>query len=256
MFELVRDYFKRLATRRLLKKKSFKELEKLLGHKINNTNLFIEALTHRSILDGSKFKVSNERLEYLGDAVLGMVIAEHLFKSFPGFNEGNLTKMRSNLVNRNTLYDIAIKINLSQHLFIQKELLHPENAGLKTILADAFESLVGAIYLEFGFNACKQFIGKHILSPTLEKGLHLVDENYKSQLLELIQKHKLEQPRYLVVNEEGPEHDRTFTICVSIGTQIFGEGRGRNKKSAEQLAAKSTLEKLSILMNSGEYPLR
>lgn len=245
MFRFVRDYFRRLEQKKILKKKDFRKLEELIGKKITNPDRFIEALTHRSALDQTKFKTSNERLEFLGDAVLGMVIAETLFEMFPQTNEGLLTKMRSNLVNKNNLYEVAQVINLYQFLFIQEDLVSGQSLGIKSILADATEALIGAIYTEYGYTVAKDFILKFILEPGLTKGVHVTDENYKSQLLELIQKKKVELPRYYVVEESGPEHDRVFTVRVSVGLHVLGEGKGRNKKSAEQVAAKMALDRLS-----------
>ncbi|MCA0389350.1 MAG: ribonuclease III [Bacteroidetes bacterium] len=245
MFGFVRDYFRRLEQKKLLKRKDFKKLEELIGKKITNPDKFIEALTHRSALDQNKFKVSNERLEFLGDAVLGMVTAETLFAMFPQTNEGTLTKMRSNLVNKNNLFEVAQVINLYQFLFIQEELVNSQSQGIKSILADAIEALIGVIYTEYGYQTAKDFISKFILEPGLTKGVHVTDENYKSQLLELIQKKKVELPRYYVVDETGPEHERIFTVRVSVGLQVLGEGKGRNKKSAEQVAAKMAMDRLS-----------
>jgi len=245
LFGFVRDYFRRLEQKKLLKRKDFKKLEELIGKKITNPDKFIEALTHRSALDQNKFKVSNERLEFLGDAVLGMVTAETLFAMFPQTNEGTLTKMRSNLVNKNNLFEVAQVINLYQFLFIQEELVNSQSQGIKSILADAIEALIGVIYTEYGYQTAKDFISKFILEPGLTKGVHVTDENYKSQLLELIQKKKVELPRYYVVDETGPEHERIFTVRVSVGLQVLGEGKGRNKKSAEQVAAKMAMDRLS-----------
>ncbi len=249
MFGFVRDYFRRLEQKKLLKRKDFKKLEELIGKKITNPDRFIEALTHRSALDQGKFKVSNERLEFLGDAVLGMITAETLFEMFPKTNEGVLTKMRSNLVNKNNLFEVAQGINLYQFLFIQEDLVSGKSVGIKSILADALEALIGVVYTEYGFAVTKDFIHKYILEPGLTKGVHVTDENYKSQLLELIQKKKVELPRYYVVDETGPEHERIFTVRVSAGLHVLGEGTGRNKKSAEQVAAKMALDNFQ----SGEF---
>ncbi|MBV6444208.1 MAG: ribonuclease III [Ignavibacteriales bacterium] len=245
MFRFVREYFRRLEQKKLLKKKDFRKLEELIGKKITNPDRFIEALTHRSALDQTKFKTSNERLEFLGDAVLGMIVAEALFEMFPQTNEGLLTKMRSNLVNKNNLFEVARVINLYQFLFIQEDLISGQSLGIKSVLADATEALIGAIYTEYGYEVTKDFILKYVLEPGLTKGVHVADENFKSQLLELIQKRREELPKYYVVEETGPEHDRVFTVRVAVGPKVLGEGQGRNKKSAEQSAAKMALERIS-----------
>ncbi len=249
MFRILKQYFKRLESKKLLRKKNIRELESLIGHKIHDPALFVTALTHRSALDGKKFKESNERLEFLGDAVLGIVVAEYLYNSFPSTNEGALTKMRANLVNKNTLFEVSKNISLYQYLFIQEDLLSNQNIGIRTILADALEALTGAVYLQFGYDSAKQFIVDNLLQENIKKGVHLVDDNFKSQLLEFVQRQKWELPRYSVVREEGPEHDRIFTVQVAVGETVLGAGKGRNKKSAEQEAARIALERINPSLN-------
>ena len=235
MLGFLSKLLRRSSEVKILSKKTLNQLEKLIGHKINNQQLFIEAFSHRSVVDRKKFKASNERLEFLGDAVLSFAIAYALFKNFPENDEGFLTKTRSNFVNKNTLYDAGVRINLVDYLFISRELLASANMGIKTIVADAFESLIGAIYLDLGFDTAYKFINRYLLEPNLKIGLHLIDENYKSQLLELTQAVRLENPKYVVIKEEGPEHDRVFTVSVSVSNEELGIG---NKKTAEQDAAK------------------
>ncbi|MBX2976761.1 MAG: ribonuclease III [Ignavibacteriaceae bacterium] len=245
MFKFLKKIIEKFGSKQILSKKNLEKLEILIDHKITDPQIFIEALTHRSYLDSKKFKVSNERLEFLGDAVLGFVVAEGLFKVFGDKDEGFLTKIRSNFVNRNSLYDAAVRIDLIHFVFVSKELMAAENLGIKTILADALEALLGAIYLHCGIDTCRNFILKYIFNPNIKMGVHLVDENYKSQLLEYAQAVKLEIPKYYVINEEGPEHERYFTVEVRIGQQALGEGRARNKKSAEQDAAKAALHEIA-----------
>lgn len=250
MFKFISHIFDKLRSQKVLSKKSIEKLEELINHKISDPQIFIEALTHRSYLDNRKFKVSNERLEFLGDAVLGFIVAEGLYQLFDDKDEGYLTKIRSNFVNRNSLYDAAVRIDLIHFLFVSKELIGTENLGIKTILADALEAIIGAIYLHCGLETCRNFIHKFIIDPNIKMGIHLVDENYKSQLLEYAQSIKLEIPKYFVINEEGPEHERYFTVEVRIGHQALGEGRARNKKSAEQDAAKAALQNIAVLKKS------
>ncbi len=230
--------------------KQKKKIEALIDHEISNPDIFIEALTHRSYLDQKNFLKSNERLEFLGDSLLGFVIARELFLKFGDRDEGFLTKVRSNFVNRNTLAEAAKRINLMDFMFISPELLSPNNPGLRTLLGDVMESFIGAIYLDCGNDVAERFIITHLFTPYINSGLHLIDENYKSQLLEIIQSLKLELPRYYVIRETGPEHDRTFTVEVRIGNEVLGEGMGRNKKSAEQEAAKKGLQKISSIVST------
>lgn len=244
MFKFLTDLLRKSSSVKLLTRKNIKQLEELIGEKIKDPKYYIEALTHRSALDYKRFKKSNERLEFLGDAVLGFCVAEVLYYNFKEKDEGFLTKIRANFVNKNTLYESAVRINLIHYLFISNELLASANIGIKTILSDALEALIGAIYLDSGLETVKRFINTYVIDPNLKMGLHLVDDNYKSQLLELTQAARLEMPKYVVIKEEGPEHERWFTIQVQVGEEELGIGKGRNKKTAEQEAAKEAFYKL------------
>jgi len=225
-------------------------IESLIGTKINNVGYFVQALTHRSFLeDSGAHNLSNERLEFLGDSVLNLVVGEFLFKKFPDEDEGFLTKARANLVNKNVLAETAQKINLADLLLIGKNIYASFEVGAKTILCDAFEALIGAIYLDSGNAVTRELIYNLLIEPQLEEGSHLADDNYKSQLLEYTQANKLDMPQYVVVKEEGPHHDRTFTIGVYIGNKELGTGVGKNKKAAEQNAAKEAFEKLHQVRN-------
>ncbi len=223
-----------------------RKLESLIGSPISNSSFFIQALMHRSYLEqNEEYDVSNERLEFLGDSVLSLIVAEYLFDAFPEKDEGFLTKVRAKIVNRLALADAAEKINLVDFLLVSKNISNSFANGSKTILADALEALIGAIYLDNGLDSAKDFIQKILIQPNLKEGLYLIDENFKSQLLEFAQANKMESPTYIVVKEEGPQHNRIFTVKVSIGNRDYGFGKGKNKKSAEQKAAQEALEKLN-----------
>lgn len=225
-----------------LAKEKFKDLEQLIGTSIKNRTYFIQALVHRSFLEENEdYMFSNERLEYLGDSVLNLIIGEYLFAKFPNEAEGFLTKVRAKMVNRDALNIAAEKIHLADFLLLSSNISQNVISNSKSILSDAFEALIGAIYLDTGLEACTRFIIRVIADPMLEEGEHLIDENYKSQLLEFAQAKKLSTPVYETVEEEGPHHARVFTIEVIIGNIKYGEGRGMSKKSAEQNAAKSAL---------------
>lgn len=229
----------------VLSAEKFLELESLVGFRIDHKEFFIQALTHRSFLEQSEdYDVSNERLEFLGDSVLNLTAAEYLFEMFPAKDEGFLTKVRAKLVNRVALADAAEDINLKNYLLISKNISSSFAKGSQTILSDALEALIGAIYLDKGLESAKNFINKILIQPNLEDGVYLIDENYKSQLLEYAQAKKLENPYYKVVKEEGPQHNRVFTVKVFIGDEDYGIGTGKNKKSAEQKAAQQALENL------------
>lgn len=224
----------------------FKKLEKLTGSPINDSSYYLQALMHRSYLEQSEeYDVSNERLEFLGDSVLSLIVAEYLFDEFPEKDEGFLTKVRAKIVNRLALADAAEKINLAEFLLVSKNISNSFVNGSKTILSDALEALIGAIYLDNGLDSAKMFIQKILIQPNLKQGLYLIDENYKSQLLEFAQANKMDSPTYNVIKEEGPQHNRLFTVKVSIGNRDYGIGKGKNKKSAEQKAAQEALDKLN-----------
>jgi ribonuclease-3 len=231
---------------RLFTPQKFSELEKIIGFHIKNREFFIQALMHRSFLEqNSEYDVSNERLEFLGDSVLNLIVAEYLFMTFPDMNEGFLTKVRAKLVNRIALADAADRIKISEFLLVSKNLSSSFTNGSRTVLSDAFEALIGAIYLDNGLNSAKEFIIKTLIDPNSKDGVYLIDENYKSQLLEYAQANRMENPLYDVIKEEGPQHNRIFTVQVSIGSKVHGVGIGRNKKGAEQKAAQAALEKIA-----------
>ncbi len=232
--------------KQILTPHKFAALEKIIGFPIKDKSHYIQALMHRSFLEELEDKdTSNERLEFLGDAVLSLIVAEYLFEKFPDENEGFLTKIRSKLVNRFALSDAAEEIGLANFILINQNLTNTFSRASKTVLSDAFEAIIGAIYLDNGLEVTKKFIHRVLIGPLTKDGEYLVDENYKSQLLEYAQANKIEVPNYIVINEEGPQHDRLFTVKVNVGENYFGVGKGKNKKSAEQRAAKATLEKIS-----------
>jgi ribonuclease-3 len=224
---------------------TFNKLEKIIGASILDKNIYVEALIHRSFLEeNEQISLSNERLEFLGDSVLNLVIGEYLFNKFPQEEEGFLTKVRAKMVNRNALSLVAENLNLGELLIISSSVPKSITHNSKSMLSDALEALIGAIYLDKGIDTCKKFIQTNILEPALKNGDHLIDENYKSQLLEYAQANKLAIPVYQIVSEEGPHHDKTFIAEVIIGEKVLGEGKGKSKKEAEQNAAQVALKKV------------
>jgi len=224
---------------------TFNKLEKIIGASILDKNIYVEALIHRSFLEeNEQISLSNERLEFLGDSVLNLVIGEYLFNKFPQEEEGFLTKVRAKMVNRNALSLVAENLNLGELLIISSSVPKSITHNSKSMLSDALEALIGAIYLDKGIDTCKKFIQTNILEPALKNGDHLIDENYKSQLLEYAQANKLAIPVYQIVSEEGPHHDKTFIAEVIIGEKVLGEGKGKSKKEAEQNAARVALKKV------------
>ncbi len=227
-----------------LNDETISELEQILGIKIYNPAIFEQAFIHRSylpILKHSKY-FSNERLEFLGDSILGMVVADYLFSLHSHVPEGELTKMRSWLVNSNSLALTARKLLLDKFIKLSFSAEKSLKQGSDSILADALEALIGAIYVDSGFDAAKQFIIHSIIPIELNESL-MKDDNYKSILLEKVQSKGYDAPKYNIIDEFGPDHDKTFTVGVYINDNLVAKGSGKSKKQAEQSAAKKALKK-------------
>lgn len=221
------------------------DLENILGLKINNIEYFEQALTHRSYLhiieDQTVF--SNERLEFLGDSVLGMVVADYLFSLHSDVLEGGLTKMRSWMVNKNSLVECAKRLKLNELLLMSFSASKALEQGSDSILADALEAIIGAIYLDSGLEATKKFIVNTMI-PIIVSQNYMVDRNYKSLLLETVQSMGKEPPKYVVLDETGQDHNKEFLVGVLVDSDMMGTGLGKSKKQAEQYAAKEALEKI------------
>jgi len=228
-------------------KKNLASLQSSLNISIKNPNYYIKALTHSSFLDlHPEFIKSNERLEFLGDSVLSMVVGKYLFENYPDEEEGFLTKSRSSLVNRERLAEAAEEFGLQNIILYNQRYLKDSVEGLQTILADALEAIIGAIYLDQGLERAEQFIITQLIKPLEDDDSFLVDTNYKGQLLEFTHARKIPNPRYIVKREEGPPHNKEFTIEVFIADKLMGVGFGKNKKSAEQEASMNALQKLKV----------
>ena len=233
----------------------FKEFQDRINYGIINKKIFINALTHRSFLKSKNVNglklTSNERLEYLGDAILDSVVAEYLFKNFPMSEEGDLTKFRSVLVNQRFLAERAKDIELQKYLLASPTALKSIDDGYDTILSDAYESLIGAIFIDRGYEASKDFLNNQIFKKLDVKWLNQFDENFKSKLLEYSQANTDYVPEYRVIEQEGPEHNKLFTVEVSINERALGIGKGRTKKQAEQEAASNALKNLDVIERMG-----
>lgn len=222
-----------------------RRLQRVLGCKIHNRDLFVQALLHRSFPQRSGHaSSSNERLEYLGDSVLNLIVGEHLYARYPNAPEGDLTKMRSRLVNRKALAAYAKALCLSDFILMSPSAAQSVGRGYDTIIADTFEAIVAAIYLDRGFVTARRFVERQVSQALAHGAVATVDENYKSKLLEYAQSRGLGVPRYLIIKEEGPDHDRTFTVDVLLHNERRGTGAGKNKKDAEQAAASQALNNL------------
>ena len=221
-----------------------KDLEAAIGYKFKNIALLQNALAHSSYANERWHNslMSNERLEFLGDSILGMCVAEYLYCTFPDRPEGELTRMRADMVCEQTLANVAGRIGLGEHLLLGKG---EEQGGGRTrnsILADAVESVIAASFLDGGMGAAKQFIQKFILVEVPVKKLHNVD--YKTSLQELVQQKKNQVLTYALVGESGPDHDKHFEVEVSLNGKVVGLGSGSSKKRAEQDAARVAIESL------------
>jgi ribonuclease-3 len=228
------------------KKFDFGRFEHLIGYRPKSWSLFLESLLHRSYLQylGPQAK-SNERLEFLGDAILNSLVAEHLYRLYPSMEEGDLTKVRSRLVNRKALAQRAKELRLSDYMLLSSSALQSVDSGSDSILADAFEAVIGAIYLDGGLSAAREFVTRALLAQSGILSSALTDDNYKSALLEYSQGRSMGVPRYAIVREDGPDHDRRFTVEVFLGAESLGTGTGRSKKDAEQAAAAQALERIN-----------
>lgn len=217
-----------------------KELMEKIGYKFKNEALLENALSHSSYANEKRTQ-SNERLEFLGDSVLSLVTAEYLFGHYSHIPEGELTKLRASLVCEQALYSFAKSIELGEHLLLGKGEKLTGGDKRPSILADAFEAVIAAVYLDGGYEAAK----KHILSfivPEIEQKRPAKFEDYKTLLQEIIQQNPDEMVEYRVTNESGPDHNKTFTVEVTLNHNVIGVGVGKSKKDAEQKAASEALK--------------
>lgn len=221
-----------------------KDLEIAIGYRFQNITLLQNALSHSSYAnerwhDSLK---SNERLEFLGDSILGMVTAEYLYRNFPQRPEGELTRMRADMVCERALASVAERIELGKHLLLG----HGEEAGggrnRDSILADAVESVIAACFLDGGMEAARNFINTFVLTEVPVQKLRNAD--YKTALQELVQQKKNQALSYVLVGESGPDHDKQFQVEVKLNGRVVGTGVGKSKKRAEQMAAQAAIEAL------------
>lgn len=225
------------------------EIETQINYTFKNKDLIIQALKHRSFLaiTNEQRLQSNERLELLGDAVLGMVVVEYLYNEFPQKEEGDLTAIKSLIVSRKILASIAREIGLGKYILINDSEDKAGGRNRASILSDAFEAITGAIYLDGGLVTAENFIQEMLLCHIEEIVSKEQYRNFKSILLEYSQGKNLGIPKYVVTREEGPDHDKLFTIQVVVDEIALGSGKGNSKKKAEQIAAKNALKKINII---------
>jgi ribonuclease-3 len=232
-----------------LSEKDIYRLESKLNYKFHDKFLITQAVKHRSFLSVTYESrlLSNERLELLGDAVLGMVVTEFLYKRFPKKEEGELTAIKSLMVSRKILARIAKQIGIGEFILLNDAEEKAGGRNRPSIIADAFEAIVGAMYLDGGLDTVIDFINKKLLVRTDKIICEEQYKNFKSMLLEYSQSKNLGLPHYMVRDEEGPDHDKLFTVEVLINNEVLGMGKGNSKKKAEQISAKNALKKLNII---------
>ena len=214
-------------------------LESIIGYTFKNPELLEIALTHTSYANESRIPVKhNERLEFLGDSVLQIVSADYLFHAYADRPEGDLTRIRSSLVSEGALFQFAQEINLGDYLRLGRGEEHCGGRTRPSVVSDAFEALIAALYLDGGMEVAKNFI-----LPFITEGKH-AEADYKTRLQEVVQQDPSAVLKYEVTGETGPDHNKQFTVCVWRNGELLAEGKGRSKKAAEQHAAKVALEKL------------
>lgn len=226
---------------------TLEQLQKDLGYTFRDESLLRAALYHSSYANEHRAEeiVSNERLEFLGDAVLGFVSGEFFFRSFPNAPEGELTRIRAALVREESLHEVAQELKLGQYLKLGRGEDSGGGRSRPSILADATEAVFAAVYLDGGMDSVRELIHRVLLSRGHIEVAETRRRDYKTELQELVQRKPQQALRYEPVSESGPDHAKVFTVAVLLNGTTIGEGSGRSKKEAEQSAAKSALERLT-----------
>lgn len=217
-----------------------KDLQHKIHYQFHDQGLLRLALTHSSCTHEKSHVKNNQRLEFLGDSVLSMVVASYLYTNLPKEDEGMLTKIRASLVCDYALAELALKIGLGDHLIMGKGEEHSGGRRRKSNLEDAFEALVGAVFLDGGYEAAQKFV-LQFMPKTMDENRLYSNHDYKTALQEVIQKNPEENLSYLLVAQSGPDHDKTFESEVHLNSNVIGRGIGKSKKQAEQMAAKQAL---------------
>ena len=226
---------------------NFNEFEEKIEYHFKDQRLLEQAFTHRSYINEnrSQGREHNERLEFLGDAVLELVVTEYLFAKYPDKPEGNLTSYRAALVNTTSISQSATKLGMNEFLLLSRGEAKDTGRARQIILANAFEAVIGAIYLDQGYESAKKFIAEQLFHKTdevVEKGLW---QDAKSRFQEIAQEKNAVTPSYDVISQAGPDHDKRFVVGVYLGEEQVATGEGRSKQEAEQVAAQRALESKS-----------
>ncbi len=223
-----------------------KALEQKIGHEFKDKSLLKLALTHSSYANETGAPGHcNERLEFLGDSVLSIIVSEYIFSTFRNRPEGELTKLRASLVCEKSLCSFSKQLGVGDHILLGKGEIINGGRERPSILADAFEAILAALYLDAGMEKARE----HVLRFVVEELNHTEDEvfkDYKTTLQEVIQRNREEQLAYILVDETGPDHNKSFTVEVHLNSNVIGKGTGKSKKQAEQMAAKQALQLMGI----------
>lgn len=225
------------------------EIEALIGYRFNDPALLALAFVHRSYINEHKdITTHNERLEFLGDSVLGLLVASFLYKNFPERPEGELSSLRSHLVDSHTCMNFVLKLGVHPYLLLGKGEKLSDGRGRESILGDLFEAIIGAVYLDGGLDAAHAFFFKnfsHEIDAIIDKPLN----NWKALFQDYCQRTFQQTPTYVVLSEEGPDHSKIFTVSVTINGEEMGQGLGGSKKDAQQAAAENAIHRMS-----GHFP--
>ncbi|MBI3398189.1 MAG: ribonuclease III [Deltaproteobacteria bacterium] len=244
----------------LTSKKELENLASTLSYTFNNIHILENALVHRSFLNEKQGQSleNNERLEFLGDAILSTVVSHLLIKRFPVADEGRLSKFRAKLVNENALARLAMDMGLGKYLLLGKGEEITGGREKPSILSDAYEAVIAAVYLDGGFEQAFSLVAKQFSTLIEEVSVAELSRDYKTELQERTQELFKAAPKYQLMSENGPEHNKIFDVEVIINSEKFGRGQGRTKKEAEQQAAMETLERLKRLGTGtgGEGPVK
>ncbi len=219
-----------------------KELEKRIGYKYKNIGYLENALTHSSYANESKQKVnSNERLEFLGDAILSLVVSDYLYRNSPELPEGELSKLRAALVCEKSLCRFSTSLGVGDYIRLSRGERNLKGQERPSILADAFEAIIASVYLDGGMENARRFVLSFV-EPEIKNPRPRIFKDYKTTLQEIIQRNPEEHLSYVLVGEEGPDHDKHFSVEVHLNNNVIGKGGGRSKKEAEQQAAREALK--------------
>ncbi len=224
---------------------ALQEFQEIIGYRFTDETYLKHALTHSSYANENRGKhvQYNERLEFLGDSVLGVIVSRYIFDNFPDLPEGKLTKMRAAVVCERSLWECAVNIDLGKYLILGHGEEHMGGRTRMSILADAFEALIAAIYLDSGMDTVREWVMGQLYETIMDASRGKMFKDYKTEFQEVVQKHGDVSIKYEVVSESGPDHDKVFVVNVYLNGEMMGSGEGSSKKKAEQQAAQNALIK-------------